>query len=199
MTDEQWTTCCFFMDHSFAGEFDENKRIAYKRRLAKFSEEEVMAAVDRLSESGKPYLPALPEILKAIRDMSEPEVPSWPEVWNGLERALRKKNTEHECLAWLAEHVHPVVAKFVQAEGWTRMRRVEFWDPEYGMLRVNELEKHWNDFIRVATERLRTGRALESAGRRQLGPQRLDTVALLSDYAPAVAQLPSGGGETLAP
>lgn len=178
MTNDEWNGTCLFIEQAFKGEFDGPKRSAYRFFLDDFSPEQIMNALKVLAEKGSPWLPAAPEIVKAIRDTQASPVPGWSEVWKAITKACKKRN-ERVALEWLSEEVHPVVAAFVSAEGWTTLKMTPFGDPEYGGLRQKELHERWDEFVAVATERLQRGLALSTGARRALGPQRLDQAALL--------------------
>ena len=189
MTDDQWESCAHLMEQCWRGEFDDDRRDAYRMFLDKFEPEHVIAALHKIAEDGKPFLPAAAEIVKACREMTEDPVPGWGEVFRWLMRAQAVAAREFSesdngkttvGALWLEERCHPVVARFYESEGYGRLSRIGFNDEDYGELRKKELQDRWTEFVGVAKERLARGRALEAVGeRRQLGPTRLADVALL--------------------
>lgn len=193
MTDDEWRTCCMFMEQGWKGEMDSKKRPVYRVFLDKFTPEQVMGGLARLAESGAPFLPAVPEIVQACRliereESGEGEVPGWAEVYSALMRAVTfgsagyfdsAQTKESKAVEWLERHSHAVVARFFEAKTWDRMALTEWDCPDYGGIRRAELQREWDQFVSVAEERLATGRALVSAGRRQVGPRTLGQAALI--------------------
>jgi hypothetical protein len=60
-------------------------------------------------------------------------------------------------------------------------------DPEHGALRQKDLREMWEQFVEVAKQRLATGLALQSVGRRACGPRSLDQAALLASAGAPLA------------
>src|SRR4051812_34512256 len=121
MTDDDYRGVCFFMENAWKGEFNEDKRDAYRVFLDKFESEHVLAALHALAETSGPFLPAVSEIVQAARELQEPAVPGWSEVYTGLTKALHYAASDYFAsnqsktqrgAGWLAEHVHPLVGKF---------------------------------------------------------------------------------------
>jgi hypothetical protein len=199
VTDDEWDGCCFLMEQAFKGDMDEDKRDAYRVFLEKFSSEQVVAALQVLAEESEPWLPAVPEIVQACRKLEQAdhggEVPGWAEVYPMLIRALHvhvgyfESDAEKTatCVAWLEKNSHPVVAKFFEAQGYDRLSRMEVDDPEHGALRQKDLREMWEQFVEVAKQRLATGLALQSVGRRACGPRSLDQAALLASAGAPLA------------
>lgn len=198
LTDDEWDSIALVMDKCWKGHFDDETAMAYRMMLApRFEASQILAALNELAESGSPFLPAVPEIVQTARKMQEPELPSWSEVFAGIDKGIRFQS-QQASLDWISENVHPVVAKFVVAEGWETLRMTPFFDPDYGALRQRDLKARWESFVEVAKERLARGRALEAVtGRRGIGPARLDMAALLEDARPEQGALPSGDGGTI--
>ncbi len=166
MTNDEWRTVCGLMENAWTGGLTEDKRDAYRVFLGKLDADRVLAALHALAEEGKPFLPAAPEILRAVRDLEEPPVPAWSEVWPRLRKALWKP-TEAEAIAYV-EELHPMVAAFLKAEGWQRLREQPLNDPDYGTLRLRDLEQRWSEFVDVAAARRRQGHALHATGAPQV-------------------------------
>lgn len=194
MTQKEWDGLCTLMEDGFKGDFTDSMRSSYHTFLKGFSAEQIVGALKKLIEDGSPWLPKVPEIVKAIRDSSEPPVPAWGEVWTGLQRALNARS-EEAAMTWMTERVHPVAAAFLSVEGWKTLKQVPFFDPDYGAIRVKELRERWSEFIEVAQERMRRGLALTQGTRRATGPLQLDAYTLAESLKPAPArrQLPAGG------
>jgi hypothetical protein len=187
VTDDEWDGVCLLIENAWKGEFDDVKAAAYRFFLGDLAEGAVMAALKRLVRNGTPFLPAAAEIVKAADDMALAPAPSWTEAWLWIGKALRrggrvggarwdmKAKAAYELLE---AHDMAIVARFIEAEGYQRLAMTEFFDPDYGPLRVRELEQRWNAFVGVAQERLERGLALNAVNRRQAGPTRLSEAAL---------------------
>jgi hypothetical protein len=192
--DDEWASCCFFVDQAFKGDFDEDKRDAYRFFLDGLDPELMMAALRALVEDGEEWLPAAGRILKRARSLQEPPVPGWAEVYPALVQATDvggRTYTDGEAektakaVAWLDEYKHRVIARFYETQGWARLARTGFDDQDYGALRENDLRRQWEEFVDVARQRLVQGRALEpSAARGEIGPSRLDQAALMRSLQP---------------
>ena len=189
MTEDEFEVVANAIVQGWQGEWSEDRADAYRVFLLPLPLPDVLAALSKLAEGGSPWLPTVPEIVKATRDVQDEAVPSWREAWRALRAAMRCR--DEEAAYALLNDVHPVVARFMTAcGGWQAMRLVPFEDEQYGALRVRELREDWTEFVAVARERLRRGRALDAAQpRAQIGPRKLDTHALVDGLRPA---LPSG-------
>jgi hypothetical protein len=190
ISDDDWASVCFFIDQGW-GDFDQDRRDAYRFFLGELEQDELLAGLKKLAEDGQKFLPRPPEIITAVRSLQEPPVPSWSEAWAVLRKAMEARSEERAYE--LLNGVHLVLGKFMEAEGgWEAMRLQPFFDPEFGMVRVRDLKARWEEFVEVARERLRQGFALEAAsGRRHLGPRTLGTAALVEKLRPA-SELESG-------
>jgi hypothetical protein len=162
MTDDEWEGVAFFLEEWWRGEFDDRKRRAYRVALDKFSPEQVMAALHALVETGKPFLPSVPEIVAKLRSVEESPVPGWSEVYRWIVRAQHKAGQKYTApdqektaagAEFLREKCHPVVAAFYEAEGYARLSRIEFGDEEYGELRIKDLRERFEEFVDVARAR----------------------------------------------
>lgn len=182
MTSDEWESVVYVMESCWKGGFgdeEDRKADAYRMFLNKFSAEEVMAGLHSLAEDGSPFLPSVPEIVQRVRALTEPPVPSWPEVWKHLMVPVRRGWPEQQALDYLNER-HPLMGHFMGTVGYEYLRTTGFDDPDYGGIRIKELEGRWNEFVGTAKDRLVQGRALEAAGmRRGVGPARIDQAALL--------------------
>lgn len=181
MRRDEWEAIALLMDNCWRGGFDETMSSSYFSLLNRFSAEQVMGALHRIIENGKPFVPAVPEIVAAIRAMEEPQLPPWTEVWNALKGALRRPN-EEAAVAYLTSVCHPAVGAFLRLEGFDRLRHEPFFDPDYGPLRIKELRERWAEFADTAKERERTGRALDSGARRNT-LERVSAKALISQVS----------------
>lgn len=193
MTDDEWESVGFLIEQCWKGEFDDEKRQAYRVFLDKFSATQVVAGLHLLAESGAPFLPEVPEMVQAVRSVAEEPVPGWAEVWKNILTPMKRGWPEQQALDYLNE-VHPIVARFVVAQGYETLKRTPFFDEQYGSLRIKELSERWEEFVAVARERAAHGRALEAAGQRAgIGPTRLDQHALLERLG-APKELPEASG-----
>lgn len=184
MKKAEWEGLCGLMEDCWpSAEFNDRSRKSYRAFLDDFQPEQVMAALRVLMEDGKPFLPAVAEIVKAVRDLQSEPVPGWAEVWTTLERALSSGSEERAFE--LANGLHPMVGRFLEVEGWERLSRTPFYDPEYGGVRIKDLHARWDEFVAVARERMRRGLGLaRGKARGTLGPHSLDTSALVERLRP---------------
>lgn len=195
MIDAEWETVCGLMEDCWAGELDEGRAESYRTFLDKFESGTVLAALHLLAEGGSPFLPRVPELIKACRNIEAAasgggEVPAWSEAWRDLMRAVAHGGRgyfdsdaakQRKAIAWLDDHSHPIVARFFDVVGWREMANTGWEDDEYGAARRAQLMRRWDEFVDVARARLGAGLALGAIGRRSaLGqPRRLDQAALL--------------------
>ncbi len=168
MTNDEWESCALIIENCWRGSLDDKASAAYYTMLKRFDADEVMFALHALVENGRPFLPAVPEIVAEIRSGQEPPVPAWSEVWPRLRKALWKP-TEAKAVAYV-EELHPMVVAFLKAEGWQRLREAPLNDPDYGTLRLRDLEQRWSEFVDVAAARRRQGHALHATGAREVEP-----------------------------
>lgn len=200
MTDDEWDAIALVIAEGW-GDFPDSKARVYRMFLDAYPAEAVMVALHRLAQNGKPWLPKVPELVKSLRDVSVPPVPSWPEAWAMLQRTMkragRRSPLESGCrdaMVWLRAEGHPVVAAFADVEDLRQLCMTEFWDPEWGPARVAKLEQRWTSFVGVAQERLDRGLAIESHARRNIGPARFDPTKALSFIRDPPKELGSGDG-----
>lgn len=195
MTWDEWKPLARLLADCWAGEFTGTMPSSYFTLLEPYDGNAVRAALMALSTSQK-WLPKVPEIVQQMRAAVEPPVPAWTEVWQALQRAM-KKRTEVAAMEFLRDDVHPVVASFMVAEGgWAVMKMAPLFHDDYGMLRQKELRERWEEFVAVAKERVQRGISLAAVERRGIGlPSRLDTASLLGFHRRG--ELPSGEDGTI--
>ena len=180
MTRDEWETIALLIENCWRGEFDDTRSASYLTMLQQFDHGQVMAALRILTERGKPFVPSVPEIVQAIRDASEPALPAFSEVWAALQTAMRERSVD-DAVKVMGERCGPVAAAFMESEGVGRLKHIEFFNPDFGEMRVKELEHRWSDFSARADDRARLGLALGAGARRegQGGFGRLSTGGLL--------------------
>jgi hypothetical protein len=181
MTRDEWDTIALLIENCWRGEFDEVQSSAYYTMLRRFNHGEVMAALHRLVEDEKPFLPTVPEIVGAIRKIESRGIPAWTEVWSKMKIALGK-GSEQEAIDFMRD-LHPIAAAFLSTEGFDRLRYEPFFDPDYGAIRVRDLHQRWNEFSERSSERQKQGLAIEATKRSGLGLDRMDATRLLPDGA----------------
>lgn len=194
MTDDEWDAIAYVLEEGWHGQFPDDKRRVTRMFIDAYDPEVVMAALHRIAQNGKPFRPESPEIIKAIRDVTVPPVPSWAEAWHVVQRAMSRSGRDgiSKTMEWLRERQHPVVAAFVDVEDLRQLTMTEFWDPEWGPARIKGLEQRWAQFVAVANERLERGLAIESHARRTIGPARFDPTKALSFIRDRPRELGSG-------
>jgi hypothetical protein len=190
MTSDEWLVVSGKMADWFTGDFGLKVRESYGQVLMKrFTRNQVVAACELLLERGQVFLPKPGEIIQAVRELEDSPLPSWSEAWSWIGKAIRRggrvggtwPRKEEAALAFLEEHDLAIVARFMQSEGYVTLATTEYGDPDYGPLRVREVEQHWNDFVGVAKERLERGLALQTVRRGTVGPSKLSEAALLPE------------------
>lgn len=179
MTNDEWDAIGELLDQCWKGDFDERRADAYRTFLLPLDARVVMLALQKLARNGSPFLPTVPEILKAVEEPVPP--PPWVEAWPRISAALRRPTAEgtQEALA----DDHPALGRFVGFAGWSTLRGLPVDDPQYGPLEVRRLGESYDAFVTADVERDRRGRALRAAGvRGELG--RFDPIAALGIERP---------------
>jgi hypothetical protein len=183
MERDEWESIALLIDNGWKGEFDDTMSSSYFTLLGRFTREQVMGALYGIIENGKPFVPSVPEIVSEVRKQEQPSLPSWTEVWSKIELVMSKCKTEDEAVAELTEYCHPVAGAFMRLEGFERLRREPFLDPDYGTLRVRELQRRWVEFSEVNQEKIRNGKAIEAYSRTTKGLQRASAAGLISQMS----------------
>lgn len=97
---------------------------------------------------------------------------------------------ERDVIRQALAEVHPLVAAFVERQGFDRLRLLELDDPDYGALRRRELEQAWDRHVEAFDGR--EVAALAAGGDRRGQLARLDPLAALgrgpTPVRPALAQ-----------
>jgi hypothetical protein len=176
MTRDEWETIALLIDNCCRGGFDETRSAAYFTMFQKFDHGAVMTALNVLFEDGEEWVPPAGKIMKAIRLVEAPPLPAWSEVWAALQAAMKKP--EPQALELMNKRCGPVAAAFAQAEGIQRLKFVEFFDPEYGALRIKELQNRWLEFSERTDERMRRGLAIAAGPRSGKGLTKLNLTEL---------------------
>jgi len=181
MTRDEWETIALLIENCWRGEFDDTRSTAYFTLLKDFNHGDLMTALNVLMEEGKPFVPSAPELVKAVRSAQEPARASWSEVWAALQIAMRKKQAE--AVEFMGNRCGPVASAFVEAEGIERLKYIEFFDPEYGALRIKELQNKWLEFSERSAERVKRGLALSTSARKANGLSKFSVLELASGEA----------------
>lgn len=188
MTDDEWQGISYVMDECWAGDLTDEKAGAYRLMLDRYEPTAIMAALHKLTHNPNPHLPTVPQIVSAIDDLRDPEVPSWPEVWEVMSKNLVVSD-EKRCFSRLSAF-YPPLAVFVRREGLEKLAHTPFYDDQYGELRIKDLKARWEEFMEVARERMKRGLALEAVGRAELGPSPM--AAVLERVVKTPKELESG-------
>lgn len=169
----EWDAVVLLLEECWRGDVTDRKMRAYRLMLDRFTARQVTDALQVLARSGRPFLPTVPEIIAVIE--ADPTLPAWGEAYALIERAMRLP-TEADTLARL-DAQHPLLALFVAATGWDRLRMLPVNHPEYGPLEVRRLGEEYREFIGRARERQQHGLPAVSDRTGRLG--RLDPAAAL--------------------
>lgn len=170
MNDREWTAISIVLEECFKHPADrpwnERRKTAYRSMLTGYPAEQVEAAIRKITLTGVPFLPAVPEIVAAIED--DPGIPTWPEV----ERRLFAVSSQ---LRHLGEP-HPAVAAFIEAQGGLdEIRRLPVADPDRGQWELKRLREQYAEHLAVWNAR--RGHAAAIGGHGQ--PRRLDPISTL--------------------
>lgn len=165
MDDKEWTQIAGILGKWWKGEFDPDTEEVYKMMLDSYDQDRVLAALARLTETGRPFLPTGPEIVAAMRE--DPSWPSWTEVFDALRAVgraglLGPYGDREKAMAMLTA-AHPVVAGFANREGLRRLHEAPFEDPDYGELEAKRWEDRFAEYAATIKGRQRAGMSLEQA------------------------------------
>jgi hypothetical protein len=146
--------------------WDSATATAYRFHLDRYEPEEVLLAIQRLAQRGGSFRPSAAEVVAAIGEQLDSELPSW---------------TEFEAALYGGGHCdHEAFRLFVDAKG-DRLRLLPVNCPDYGHLYRREVRQDWERFAERYTARKREGRALAALGRRTQGElRRMDPLAALA-------------------
>lgn len=180
MTRDEWTAVSLVIENCWQGEFDDDRADAYFSMLEHFTVDQVLAALRLLAEGGRPFIPTVPEITLAARTVAEPLVPSWSEAWSMIQLSIRRCRTEEQAVEFLGKRAHRFVGAFVAAEGFDKLRYEPVEDPEFGSLRLRDLQGRWKEFCERSIERERHGLAITPGPRSERdGLGRVDLAGLI--------------------
>src|SRR5207302_10094043 len=68
VTQDEWEAISYLLENAWRGEVDDDRPTAYFGFLRHLDVEAVRAALHRLAEDARPFVPTAPEILAAVRD-----------------------------------------------------------------------------------------------------------------------------------
>lgn len=186
MTLHEWQQLAALLENGWRGGFDDERSAAYFVFLAPYEAVEVERALHVLVRDGKPFIPAVAEIVKAVE--ADPSVPSWAEAYRmifGARGVLavrapagtpvgQRRHAEERAALDRAAESHPLLAPFVAGEGVQRLRMLPVDDPDWGEVERRRLGERWAEHVSRAEGRRRQGLAVEAASVRSLsGPRRL--------------------------
>lgn len=186
MTDLEWETIEALLENGWPGDFTEAQGDAYRVFLATHSAEALLEALQTLAQTGSTFRPSASEIVQAVN--RDPGCPTFDEAYQLLfgRRGAVLAGSHHAAIA-AGDEAHPMVGAFIRAQGYDRLRLLPLDDPDWGGAERRRLEEAWDRHLEACERRLATGRALESMGRReQIGPRKLDPLALLPELRPVV-------------
>ncbi len=186
MTLGEWQQLAALLENGWRGGFDDERSAAYFVFLGRYDAVEVERALHVLVRTGKPFIPAVAEIVQAIEQ--DPSVPSWAEAYRmifGARGVLcarapagtpveQRRGAEERAALDRAAESHPLLAPFVASEGVQRLRMLPVDDPDWGEVERRRLGEQWAEFLARVEGRRRRGLAVEAASVRSLsGPRRL--------------------------
>lgn len=169
MRPDEWNSFVLTVKECWHGEWSEAKERGWHVMLDSYPVENLMFALHKIVQNGKPYMPTVPEIIVAMQP--ETQLPSWAEAYRHIRSNLSGRSSE----------TLPIVKGFIEAAGRDRLRMMPLDDPDWGHEHVKRLKNEWTDFVDRWQARQREGRALEAAGvRKQVtGPQKMNVTELL--------------------
>lgn len=158
MTKGEFGKISHLLKNGWPGQYGKDNVAAYAEFLLPFEFEAVRDALHKLAGEGQKFVPSVGLVLAAVRSLSEPVRPAWADAWTQIEQAMVAD------AAGRTVEMHPLVAAFTDREGLARLRRLPFYDPEYGELRIRDLGQRFSDFCDAQDAR--------SAQRFAIGPDR---------------------------
>ena len=163
MIDQEWEAVTLLFEEAFAGEWTDRKSAAYRMLLDDYTGQQVLVAVRKVVRSGKPWVPAVPEIVAAID--ADPSLPTWLEVRSALFGSASERRRA-------AHSMHPALEAFVgHLGGPVEVSRIPVHCPDRGQWEVKRLEAAWKAHVEAWVDRSHHRAALQATGApRQLSP-----------------------------
>lgn len=163
MTKKEFVKISWLIGNGWPGQFDEDNVAAYAEFLIDFDFEAVRMALHKLTRDGQKFVPSVGLIAAAVKELTEPQVPSWSETWAMIEKAMKAHPT-------VKVELEPVVEAFINVEGLRRLQMTPFYDPEKGSMLIHQLAKRFEEFSDVWQARESRSKVLEAAGVAEIGP-----------------------------
>ena len=167
MTDREWTGISVVLEEAFrhpsGSPWTTRRKAVYRSMLDRYEAAQVEAAIHKITGAGKPWLPAVAEIVAAIEH--DPSIPTWPEVSAALFGSASERRR--------ADGMHPALEAFVgHLGGPVEVSRIPVHCPDRGHWEVKRLESAWAAHVEAWVDRSHHRAALlaTSTHPRQLSP-----------------------------
>lgn len=186
MQPREWQQIAGVMENAWRGDMDEARSNAYFVLLEPYDTADVERALRVLVQNGNPFLPTASEIVAAINAARTSSVPTWPEAWAAISRAIRRHGWRGSVRARMdLTESHTMVASFVDAYGWIRMCREEVDHPQFGAAVLRRIGEAYAEHVERQQDREANGLAIAASQRRTLtgGPRRTNPAELLRGAA----------------
>jgi hypothetical protein len=138
-TDEQWTTFCALLEEWWPGDFDGAARAAWRVALDGMEPEAASETAQRMLLQGRRFRPSVSEFLTDARQ--DPSRPTFDETLVLLRRAMKAADPAERLGEW------PIIAAFVERQGWDRLRNLPLDDPDWGEKTRRELREAWDRHV----------------------------------------------------
>ena len=170
--DDKWQAIALLLDNGWPGDFDDAAAGAYRALLAGVEPEEILMALRVLVRKGGSFRPSASEIAGQLN--ADPGRPTWSEAFRLLfgARGLLSVRPERASIGRATER-HPLLGRFIEAEGYDRLTMLPVHDPDWGRRTRRDLERAWDRLTQRADDRHAAGLELDvSPPRRALKPHR---------------------------
>jgi len=172
--DDAWEAIALLLEQGWPGDFDDAAAGAYRTLLGDVEPERVITALRVLVRKGGTFRPSVAEIAAELN--ADPGRPTWSEAYRLLfgARGFLTVRPERSAVERAGDR-HPLLAAFIVAEGYQRLRMLPVHDPDWGERTRRDLERAWDQLGQRADHRHAAGLELDGATpRRQLNPRRPD-------------------------
>lgn len=163
--DVQWDGFCALLEEAWPGEFDEHARTSWRVLLDPLEPERMVSALRQLLLEGRRFRPSVSELLAAAR--TDPSRPTFHEAFTliygprGILRARSKRPgaavvyaseadrqaQQNDAARERASEMHPLVAAFVERQGFDRLRTLPVDDEMWGEKHRRDLERAWDAHV----------------------------------------------------
>jgi hypothetical protein len=164
-TDEQWDAFCALIAGGWGGDFADSERAAYRVLLDGVEPQAAILAVRELVLSGREFYPRPTASDIAASARGDSSTPTFDEMLLLLRRAMKAVDPSERIAA-----AHPLVASFVDRQGWDRLRTLPLDCPDWGEKTRRELREAWDRHVESQDRRQVAALASGRGDLKQLDP-----------------------------